>query len=164
MTALDAITLGYMGFSAWRGRKRGLADETYRLTRVATALLAGCGLYGAISHGIDALVHLAPGVSDTVGFVASFAGAFALLRAARRRLIDWVHARVRGPALALGGALAGAVRAVVIIVTIVTALRISPVENASAERSWIGRIASVFQSDKPAQPEPPISSPAAASE
>ena len=151
MTALDLITLGYAGFNAWRGSRRGLADETYRLTRVVVALLAGCGLYGWISQGIDALVQMAPGVSDTAGFVASFAGAFALLRAARRKFIEWINARVHGGLLRLGGAIAGAVRAGVVITTLLTALHLSPAENKAAEQSWIGKIVGVFQAEKPAE-------------
>jgi uncharacterized membrane protein required for colicin V production len=153
MSALDAITLGYMGIAAVRGARRGVGDEVFRLVRVGTALLAGCGLYETVSNALDAVFGSASAVSDTTGFIASFGGAYLLIRMARRQLVAWVAARVSGFARTVGGALAGALRAGVVVAALMTALHISPVENKAAEESWVGRKVSVIQEDEPLEQE-----------
>ena len=130
---------------------RGFGDEVFRLVRLGTAYLAGCGLYETVGNGLDRL--FAPAVSDTVGFIVSFVGAYALVRLARRKLVATVAARFRGSAVALGGAVAGALRAGVVATTLMTALHISPVENRAADQSWIGQRVAVLQPDQPQDQE-----------
>lgn len=147
MNAVDLVSGAYVVYGALRGLKRGLADEAYRLIRVGVALVAGCGLYDWLSQGLESLLNLAPGISDTTGFIATFAGAFAALRLGRRKLTEWIRAKAGPRVEALGGSVAGLFRAGVALTALMTALHLSPADTRSADESWIGKIAGVFSRD-----------------
>lgn len=116
MNLLDGMVAVYVAYGAQRGRKRGLAEEAYRLLRVGVALLAGCGLYGLVSGLIGKVLSLGSDVSGPVGFVATMLGAWSLLRVVRARVVAWVTATYQ-PYAAVGGAIAGGVRNLILAVS-----------------------------------------------
>ncbi|MFH0909454.1 MAG: CvpA family protein [bacterium] len=154
MNWLDGITAAYLAFGAARGRKRGLPEEAYRCVRLLAGLGAGCGLYGLISDAVSAVASVAPEVSAPAGFLATFGGAFALLHLVRRKIIETVRARFAS-LQAVGGAVAGALQAFMVIVSLVTAVQLSsstPDQGVAAD-SFIGRIVRAFTPDRSVQAE-----------
>lgn len=109
MNLLDGLVAVYVAYGAQRGRKRGLAEEAYRLLRVGVALIAGCGLYGLVSDLIGKVLATGSEISGPVGFVATMVGAWSLLRVLRARVVAWVTAKYQ-PYAAVGGAVAGGLR------------------------------------------------------
>jgi hypothetical protein len=143
VNVVDLISAAYVAFGAVRGRKRGLADEAYRLLRVGISFAAGCGLYGLMSDLLKNVLSLGADVSGPVGFVATMAGAWALLRMAKRRLTAWIAARFASHA-AIGGAVAGGIRSLVWVLALVSAFHLAgsaPGRQQVSEQSLVGRIA-----------------------
>ena len=109
MNLLDAMIAAYVAYGANRGRQRGLADESYRLFRLAIAFGAGCGLYGLVSDALGKALSLGSVESGPVAFVATTLGAWALLRSLKGRFVAFVAARYAKHS-AVGGAIAGGLR------------------------------------------------------
>lgn len=143
MNIIDLISAAYVAFGAIRGRKRGMADEAYRLLRIGVSFLAGCGLYGLVSDLLKQVLAMGGDVSGPVGFVAIMAGAWSLLRFARKRLTAWIALRFASHA-SLGGAIAGGLRTAVWVLSLVSAFHLAgsaPGHEQVAEQSLVGRIA-----------------------
>lgn len=137
MNIVDAVSAAYVAFGAYRGRKRGFSDEAYRLLRMAIAFVAGCGLYGVVSQLIGKVLSLGGEVSGPVAFLGTVGGAWLLLRKLKRGFIAWVFAKTK-PYEGLGGAVAGGVRALLIVVSIVAALSLAG--KTPGGDSFAGRI------------------------
>ena len=143
MSPVDLIAAAYVAYGAARGRKRGLADESYRLLRVGLSFVAGCGLYGLVSGFLKQVLSVGADVSGPVGFVATMAGAWALLRLVRQRLTAWIGTRFSRHA-AVGGAVAGALRTLIWVLALVSAFHLAgsaPGREQISEQSLVGRIA-----------------------
>lgn len=144
MHAVDVVTLVYVAFSAVRGKRRGLALESYGLLRWVVALATGTGLYGWISNLLQHLFALGGNASSALGFVGTVASAWALLRFVKRRMTEWVASRW-APYAAVGGAVAGGLRAFVVLVSLMGVFHLArPTADraAAADASWMARIAS----------------------
>ncbi len=143
MNGFDGATAAVMAYGAWRGMRRGVAQEAYRMVRMLVALAAGCGLYGLVARGIG---QLAGGTSGAGGFLVAFGGAYALVRAAKRRFLAWVEARTSSWARWSGGA-AGAVRGLAAMLAAGAVLNVSPfaaLKDGVLGGSAVGRVASWF--------------------
>jgi hypothetical protein len=135
-----------------RGRRRGFAEESWRLVRAAVALFAGAGLFRLLGGALDAALGGAAGLSRVAGFGLAFGGAWALLRALRQRFVAAVTARTQGPKWRWAAAAAGAVRGLVLLVAAVLALRFSPLalgRRAIAQESVVGRAVEALSGNKP---------------
>lgn len=142
MNAIDLIAVVYTGISVARGRRRGLADESYRLLRMGVAFGAGCGLYGLVSGALGHLLSLAPAVSGPVGFAGTVGGAWLLLRALKKRLTVWIAARF-APQQEVGGMIAGGLRALVLTMSVL-ATGVLAGGGGLVATSWLARIARFF--------------------
>lgn len=142
MNVIDLLSAAYIGISAARGRKRGLADESYRLLRLGVAFGAGCGLYGLVSGAIESLLSLAPTVSGPVGFAGTVGGAWMLLRGLKQKLTAWVAVRF-APHQAVGGMIAGGLRALLMALSALATGILAGGEGVVAT-SWLARVARFF--------------------
>ncbi len=139
MNGLDLLGAGYIAFSAWRGRRRGLADEAYRLLRLGVAFGTGCGLYGLVSDGLGRLLSLAPALSGPLGFAGTVGGTWLLLRALRRKLAEWIGARFPTHQ-ATGGLIAGGLRGFTLTMSVM-ATGVLAGGGGPVAGSWLGQIA-----------------------
>ncbi len=140
MSLLDGIAAAYVAFGAWRGRARGLSEEGYRLFRMAVAFAAGCGLYGLISGALERLLSIGGEVSGPVGFVGVMGGSWFLLSKLRTGIKTWLSARFASFAR-VGGAVSGALRALIIALSIVGVLNLAGRDEVKG-RSVVGTISS----------------------
>ncbi|HMP75209.1 MAG TPA: CvpA family protein [Kiritimatiellia bacterium] len=139
MNTIDLISALYVAFGAWRGRARGLADEGFRLLRMAVAFAAGCGLYGLVSGLLKKLLSLGGDISGPMGFALTLGGAWYLLGLAKKSFAAFLTARF-APHAALGGAIAGALRTLLIVLSVVGVLNLSNQDGVSGG-SVVSRIA-----------------------
>ncbi len=138
MNLMDALVAAYVGFGAYRGRSRGLAQEAYRLLRIGVALVAGCGLFGLVSDGIGKLVHLGPALSGPVSFLATTVGAWSVLRVLREKFLNMMETRFAGLAQ-IGGAIAGGLRTLALATGAMITAHLAGSDGLLAD-SWLGRL------------------------
>lgn len=138
MSVLDLISAAYVAYGAWRGRARGLAEEGYRLLRMAIAFAAGCGLYGLVGDLLSRVLSLGGDVSGPVGFVGVMGGSWYILRTLKTKLTAWLSARFAAQAR-VGGMIAGGLRTLIIVLSIVGVLNLAGREDVSG-RSVVARI------------------------
>lgn len=139
MNPIDLISGAYIAFGAWRGRARGLADEGYRLFRMAVAFTAGCGLYGLVSKLLGRALSLGGEVTGPLGFLAVGGASWYLLRAFKARMMGFLNDRWMAQAR-IGGLLAGALRTLIIAMSVVGVLNLAGREDVSG-RSVVARLA-----------------------
>ncbi|MCO5060428.1 MAG: CvpA family protein [Kiritimatiellae bacterium] len=139
MNLVDALSVLYVAFGAWRGRARGLADEGFRLLRMGVAFLMGCGIYGWISSLLKKALSLGGDVSGPIGFLAVLLGTWFLFRFMKKSLIAFVAARFTRVA-GLGGAIAGGIRTLLIVLSVVGVLSLAQRDDVSG-RSFVGKLA-----------------------
>lgn len=140
MSPLDGIAAAYVAFGAWRGRARGMAEEGYRLFRMAVAFAAGCGLYGVISGLLEKVVSIGGDVSGPVGFVGVVGGSWFLLSRLRNGIKAWLAARFADRAQ-IGGMAAGGLRALIVVLSIVGVLNLAGRDEVKG-RSVVGTLSS----------------------
>ena len=138
MNMIDGLVAAYVALGANRGRKRGLAEETFRLLRMSVALVAGCGLYSLVGDLVGRLLSLRDYVSGPIGFVASMVVAWSLLRVLRTALVNWVALRFRSY-IELGGAIAGGLRNLVLALAGLITAHLSDYGGFMAD-SWVGTL------------------------
>ncbi len=138
MNILDLIAGAYVAYGAWRGRARGLAEEGYRLFRLAVAFAAGCGLYGLLSDLLTRLLSLGGEVSGPVGFVGVMGGSWYILRTLKTKLTALLAARFAAQAR-IGGLIAGGLRTLIVVLSIVGVLNLAGRGDVSG-RSVVARI------------------------
>ena len=139
MNITDLISAVYVAYGAWRGRARGLADEGFRFLRMAVAFVAGCGLYGLISDALKKLLSLGGDVSGPLGFALTLGGAWYVLSFVKKSFAAFLAARFATHA-ALGGAIAGGLRTLLIVLSVVGLLNLSNRDGVSGG-SVVSRIA-----------------------
>lgn len=142
MNLLDLGGLAYISIAAARGRKRGLADESYRLLRLGTAFGAGCGLHELVHGLLERVLALAPSYSGPLAFAGTVGGAWLLLRALKRTLTAWIAARFPAQQ-AMGGMVAGGLRGLVMTLSVL-ATGLLAGGGGPVARSWLARLAAVF--------------------
>lgn len=143
MNVVDLLAAASVAGGALRGRKRGLADEAYRLLRVGISFAAGCGLYGFVSDLLGKVLSLGGDVSGPMGFIATMGGTWSVLRLLRQKLQSLVDAHLARHA-AVGGAVAGGIRAFVWVLAILSAFHLAgsaPGREQLSEKSLAGQIA-----------------------
>lgn len=138
MNLLDGLAAAYVAFGAWRGRASGLAEEGYRLFRMAVAFAAGCGLYGLISDLLTRVLSIGGDVSGPIGFVGVMGGSWMLLKRLRNAIKAWLAARFAAHAQ-IGGLIAGGLRTLIIVLSIVGVLNLAGRDEAGG--SIVGRVA-----------------------
>jgi hypothetical protein len=139
MHLLDLIFGAFVAYGAWRGRARGLADEGYRLFRMAVAFTAGCGLYGLISKLLAGLLSVGGDVYGPIGFVSVMGGSWYALRVLKAKLTAFLSSRFAAQAR-IGGLVAGGLRTLIIVLSIAGVLNLAGREDVS-ERSVVSRVA-----------------------
>lgn len=107
MVPIDILSSVYVLFGTFRGRRRGVPEELYRLVRTGLAFLSGLGLYGLVQSTMQTI----PGFAGAAGFALSYAGVFVLLRKTRKAIRDRLH-RTFGEARSLIAAAVGAARSI----------------------------------------------------
>jgi hypothetical protein len=140
---LDLLTATFVAVGVAWGRRSGLPKESYRLLRLITALVVGCGFYGLIARGLERLLSRLGDLSAPLAFIITVGGAWWILRAVRRRYMAWVGARFDRYARP-GGAIAGGLRALLLAVTILAALGLAgsvPGRDSARHGSLVGRLA-----------------------
>jgi len=140
---LDLLAIGYTGYGAWRGARRGLSRELPRFIMILLFVLTGCTLshwMRVIFGKINVVTGLAAG---GVSFVALFAMAFLLARHARTRFAQRLRERFPDENFQLrGGAIVGSLRSLVIACTLIVFIGLMPLGFVSlpfAQGSFIGR-------------------------
>lgn len=141
MNLVDLIAAAYVAYGAWRGRARGLPYEGFHLLRMAVAMGAGCGLYGLVSRALDGMLSLSPGASGAAGFVGVTAATWGILYMLKTRVMAFIAARA-GERAALGGAVAGGIRRLLIVIGLVGVFSMTEPEAGRAGTSLVGRVAS----------------------
>jgi uncharacterized membrane protein required for colicin V production len=166
MNMLDGVMLAYAAWSGARGAKRGLPDEAYRLLRLVVSLGAGCGLFAIVNKIVASVMALG---GDTTGGGLGFAGGLALAFIAMRKLRAGVTAAVQHWAdqkiIRPGGALLGALRGAIAIITLVAFVQVTPwipSRNGMAHHSIVGRLVSQFVPHREASAEAPVEAPSEA--
>ncbi|MCS6772387.1 MAG: hypothetical protein NZ740_10270 [Kiritimatiellae bacterium] len=136
---LDAISAAYIAWGAWRGHVNGVAREGFRLFRLGIALAAGRSLFGLVRDGLGEALALGADVSGPLGFVAIMGCTWYLLSNLRRMVESWLGTRFSQHA-AMVGAVAGGLRASLIVITIVGIAGLTRGVGALSE-SFVGRVA-----------------------
>lgn len=140
---VDLIVLVYLGYGAWRGRRRGLPRELPRLLSGLIVAITGCGLLrwsGRLAGAISQKAGIATGLT---GFIGVAIAAFVLWRLFRVRLREWVARRWPDPHLQRrAGLVAGLLRATVLsslVLVLMSYLPLGPLRVAATEGSLYGR-------------------------
>ena len=139
MNIVDILAVAYTAFGAWRGRARGLADEGYRLLRMAVAFVMGCGLYGWISGLLKKLLSLSGDISGPTGFLVVLVGTWFLFRVVKKSVVTLLAARFSKFA-GVGGAIAGGIRTVLIVLSVMGVLSLAQRDDVSG-KSFVGKLA-----------------------
>ena len=142
MNLIDLGAVAYTGFSAARGRRRGLADESYRLLRLGVAFGAGCGLFSLV-HGLVAKVlSLDHTQSGPLVFVGTVGGTWLLLRSLKKKFTAWVATRFAAHQ-AIGGLVAGGLRGLLLTLSVLVTGVLAGGGGAVTD-SWLARLARFF--------------------
>ncbi|MDA0323499.1 MAG: hypothetical protein O2923_12410 [Verrucomicrobia bacterium] len=150
MNGIDMAALAYMVVGFFRGRKRGLGVEVYRLIRMAVPVVAGCGMYGVIRKGLAAVPALQGESAGLVGFIGVTGGAFLLMMKGRGALLAYLERKFDQKSTALKAGLAGLLRTAIVSMGLVTAVELSPADFATSDSQLGSIVRHVLESpDKP---------------
>jgi uncharacterized membrane protein required for colicin V production len=118
MGFLDFLTLGYIVFGIFMGRKRGLFRELPDALSVLIFFITGCGLYRWTGRALSEMNQLA-GQSLGVGsFLGLVTGVFALVKHFRHQVSGWAERRFDERTQKLGGGIAGGVRTFTLVAVV----------------------------------------------
>lgn len=143
MNVLDGITAAYAAATAIRGARRGGAEESYRLLRLAVSLLAGCGLFALVSKGAEAALAATGTGAGALGFAAGLGLVYYATRKLKTAAVSFLRRLVAEKYSRLTGAGAGFLRAVTAVSALVAFLQMSPWipgVTSALDSSLIGRI------------------------
>jgi hypothetical protein len=158
MHGIDIAALAYMVFGFFRGRKRGLGFEIYRLLRMAIPVVAGCGMYGLVRKGLTAVPALQGEGAGFLGFIGVTGGAFFLMMKGRSALRAYLERKFDRKSTALKAGLVGLLRTAVVSIGLITAVELSPADFVTAESRLGGIIRRVLEAphepDAGGQPGP----------
>jgi len=155
---VDLVGIGLVALCGRSGKRHGPAREIYRLIRVTTALIAGCGLYSLTRTFLS---NLLPAASGLTGFLVYFGGTFFLVRFIKTALLQKLNQHFQGASAEKAGWIAGSLRGGVLLLSLVTLAHVAPIfpwKESITQNSWIGRIPDWFlpDSETPAQEESEI--------
>jgi len=124
MSIVD-ITIGLFTFGALsRGYQMGFAHELERLLKTGLALLGSFGLFRYLRDSIQSLTGMESGLSGIIGFIASFAVIYWLVRFVRAKLRKIIDVKF-GATLKPAGAILGASHAVAVALALLAGLTIT---------------------------------------
>jgi len=128
MNALDYVIIGIIAVAALRCVFRGLIEEVMSAAAVVGGLAAGIFFYKPVGGWIDGLVGIG-GFAPVVGFVASFALVFIVVKIIAKSLKTVFENLHLGFVDKLGGALFGIVEGVLLAAVILIVLRYVPLDG-----------------------------------
>lgn len=147
MNGFDIVTLLALGSSSWRGYRRGLASECYRLFRMLVALLAGSGVYSLLSDAVTGLLGAGSAWSDPALFVGSSVAAWSLLKRLRQGMESAVAKWTPPGVQKLGGAVAAAAKTALVAGGLVATFDLAdwlPGHDAVARDSRVSQVVRPF--------------------
>jgi len=139
---VDIVALVFVGYGMVRGWMRGLSGELARLIGLGTAVVAGWLFYLPFSDRIAEFTRLSLKASGLTAFVLLFLVAgfgMVLVRWCLRNIAEF---KFKPPFEQIGGLVAGALRCLCILVTIILVATLSPsgfLQRTFGEESAIGR-------------------------
>lgn len=139
---VDIAALALVGYGMVRGWMRGLSGELARLIGLGTAVVVGWVFYIPFSDRITEFTRLSPKASGLTAFVLLFliAGfAMVLLRWCLRNIAEF---KFKTPYEQIGGLIAGALRCLLILITVILVATLSPsgyLQQKFGEESALGR-------------------------
>jgi hypothetical protein len=139
MNLLDYLVVAYLAFAAWRGTRNCVAFEGYRLLRVVVAVVVGVGLFSLIRKAMSVLLGFWAEGSGVIGFILIMGVSFYALRRVKAAVIGYLQAHIDEKWNRSGGAMAGLVRAVILVAVVVGFLSMVPVVKKAAGHSLVGR-------------------------
>jgi hypothetical protein len=141
---IDILLAGYIAWGAWRGRQRGLTDESTRVILLLLAILTGYSLArwtGRVLHELSVVTGQLAGPLSALGIMI---GAYLLARHLRQRIRQTIAARYPDPSTQQrAGTIAGATRALIIgstVIVFVGLIPLGPVTKPFSTGSITGRI------------------------
>lgn len=140
---LDLFVVGYVSYAAWRGRKRGLVKELPSAFSITVFCLSGWGLFKIMFRGLEEASKLTGQSVGLLTFIGLIVGAVVMWRRMQARL-RWVAEKCvpenRQP---MAGAIAGGVRAFVLVATLLLILAHWPLHGLTrgfVQSSFTGRV------------------------
>lgn len=141
---LDILSLAYIAFSIYRGRRNGLAAELPGLISITAALVAGGGLF----HWSERLVEKTATFAGESGGLTTFLGVViatvVLWRYFQARIRQWAEQRFLDDNLRRrGGMVAGGLRSFglcALVMVLASTLPIGVLRKPFTTGSFIGRI------------------------
>jgi hypothetical protein len=104
---VDAAITAYVGFAAWRGRRRKLSGMIYKSSRLGVAFASGVAFVQPIGH---AIAHVTGEfLANTMGFLAAFGVPYAAMVKLRDRIRAFIEQKVRAELESRWGAVLGGV-------------------------------------------------------
>jgi|GEM_PF-2960409 len=108
MNFIDLLLVALAGVGFAKGRRRGLADELYRMINMGFGFITGIGLFKFAGNIAGALPGIEGGNASALGFLGSFGGAVVVIRLLKSKIKDVLEAKLKNPnARMLGGILGG---------------------------------------------------------
>lgn len=115
MTWADALVIATLLVAFWGGYRAGFISEIIDLAAIAAAWLAAGALAGTVAAGIGAQWRLGPGVAHLIAFWLLFLVVFVAVRALGWLLERFARLPLVSIASGLGGGLAAAAKAVLLL-------------------------------------------------
>jgi uncharacterized membrane protein required for colicin V production len=141
---IDILLAVYIGWGAWRGRRRGLTDEASRVILLLLAILTGYSLVRWIGRILHEWSKVTGQLAGPIGALGIMIGAYLLARHLRQRLRDTFAVRFPDPATQQhGGTMAGATRTLIIgstIIVFIGLMPLGPIAKPFSSGSITGRI------------------------
>jgi uncharacterized membrane protein required for colicin V production len=139
---VDLLVLVYVTFTAWRGRKHGLAKELPGAFSITVFAVTGWGLFKIMFRGLSEAGTLTSHSAPLLTFTGLVAGSVYLWRKVNAR-VRWIAEKWPNEhTQRLGGGIAGGVRAFVLCATLLLILAHWPLHKMTcwiAESSMLGR-------------------------
>ena len=140
---VDLFVLVHIAFATWRGRKRGLMVEFPSAASIGVFFVTGCGLfkwmYRVLSE-VNTKVGQSLGIFTFIGLIVA---AFALWKKSKTHLATLAGRYVSEDRQRIAGAIAGGVRAFLVVSTLLLILAHWPLHGMTrwiTESSLLGRL------------------------
>jgi uncharacterized membrane protein required for colicin V production len=140
---VDLLVLGQISFAVWRGWKRGLTGELPSATSIGIFFVTGCGLFKWMYRVLSEVSTKTGQSLGVFTFVGLLVAAFVLWRKSKAQLTQFASRYVTEDRQRLAGAIAGGVRAFLIVSTLLLILAHWPLYGTTrwiAESSLLGRL------------------------
>ena len=134
LTACLMVLLGFL-----RGFKTKIEDQLYRLIRIGFPMITGCGLFGFVKKVLGFVPGLDAEHTGFFGFMGVIAISFLALRKGTKKLRSYFAERFGDQPMAGLSAVVGGVRCIVLVVSILFGLALSPARSV-VEGSFLGKL------------------------